>query len=150
MGRHPGWLFRDTVEDSKRLRIDSIKSLLRGEVSGITSTWTNNRTGESFKVDIGWDSGDQLEITYTTKDGWPIQYSIRRLMTPSNLGNGFRYWFQCPGLRDGNQCYKRVGILYLPPGAIYFACRHCYRLPYQDQLLRMKQFDGLPKPQASP
>ncbi len=28
-------------------------------------------------------------------------------------------------------CERRVGKLWLPPGAIYFGCRHCYGLTYR-------------------
>jgi hypothetical protein len=28
-------------------------------------------------------------------------------------------------------CGRRVGKLYLPPGASYFGCRHCYELTYK-------------------
>jgi hypothetical protein len=32
---------------------------------------------------------------------------------------------------DGVLCENRVGMLYLPPAAKVFACRHCYGLTYE-------------------
>jgi hypothetical protein len=31
---------------------------------------------------------------------------------------------------NGRYCGRRVGKLYLPPGGLYYGCRHCYRLTY--------------------
>ncbi|MGA8215918.1 MAG: hypothetical protein WB799_20160 [Candidatus Sulfotelmatobacter sp.] len=50
--------------------------------------------------------------------------------TPSHLG-GKRHWFKCPIVRDGKTCGRRVGRLYLPPGAPAFGCRHCHNLTYR-------------------
>ena len=44
---------------------------------------------------------------------------------------GTRWWFSCPLLKKGVECAKRVGKLYLPPGAKSFGCRHCYDLSYR-------------------
>jgi len=43
---------------------------------------------------------------------------------------GLRWWFICPGMIDGKPCLRRVRKLYLPPGCLYFGCRHCYDLAY--------------------
>lgn len=32
---------------------------------------------------------------------------------------------------SGRHSFRRVGELYLPPGARYFGCRHCHRLTYK-------------------
>ncbi|MCK5175457.1 MAG: hypothetical protein KAR47_18830 [Planctomycetes bacterium] len=52
--------------------------------------------------------------------------------TRCNFG-GLRYWFICPLKKYGLACKRRVGALYLPPGADNFGCRHCYDLVYQSQ-----------------
>ena len=146
MSRFPGWAFRTTIEETIRLRIKDIKPLLHDRASEITLTWTSNRRMESFEVKIRWNNDGGIQISHKAAD-WPVpfQTDVRMTMTRANLGNGkgHRYWFQCPGLSNEQRCGKRVGVLCLPGGAAYFACRHCYRLPYQDQLMRLKQFDGL-------
>lgn len=35
-----------------------------------------------------------------------------------------------PPAASGDLRWLRVGVLYLPPGAAYFGCRHCHRLTY--------------------
>ena len=47
---------------------------------------------------------------------------------------GLRAWFRCPAMG----CGRRVAILYM--GSI-FACRHCYRLGYDSQLLSASDRD---------
>ena len=48
-----------------------------------------------------------------------------------NFG-GYRWWFICPLVVNGNVCGRRVGALYLG-GEEYFGCRHCYNLTYECQ-----------------
>lgn len=43
---------------------------------------------------------------------------------------GFRWWGRCPLAAGGVACGRRVGVLYLPPGAADFGCRRCHRLTY--------------------
>ena len=47
------------------------------------------------------------------------------LQTTRLFSGGDRWWFTCP------LCARRVGKLYLPPGGIYFGCRHCHDLTYR-------------------
>jgi len=54
-----------------------------------------------------------------------LEYKVDITTTPCHLG-GVRYWFICPLWN----CGRRVGKLYLPSGAKYFGCRHCYDLTY--------------------
>jgi hypothetical protein len=52
-------------------------------------------------------------------------------LQPTRLcSGGLRWWFICPGMIDGKRCGRRVRKLYLPPGRLYFGCRHCYDLAY--------------------
>ena len=48
--------------------------------------------------------------------------------TECNYG-GYKYWFLCPN------CNDRIGIIYLPPGEKYLACRECYGLTYKSRQL---------------
>lgn len=63
----------------------------------------------------------------TTQEKKEIAYEIPLTKTPCNYG-GYRYWFICPLVKAGEQCHRRVGILY--KGGDYFGCRHCYELTY--------------------
>lgn len=72
-----------------------------------------------------------LSLTYLV-NGEDVQYDIPVVSTACNYG-GRRYWFLCPGVRDGIDCATRVGKLYLPGNGKYFLCRHCYDLTYKSR-----------------
>ena len=59
-----------------------------------------------------------------------MRASIRLQTTETNFG-GQRWWFACPLIVDGGECKRRVGKLYLPPGARRFGCRKCHDLTYR-------------------
>ena len=66
------------------------------------------------------------EIVRTQEE---IEYAIALQTTRLHSG-GRRWWFTCPLIINGDACERRVGKLYLPPGARYYGCRHCYDLTY--------------------
>ncbi|GFN22171.1 hypothetical protein [Thermanaeromonas sp. C210] len=50
---------------------------------------------------------------------------VRRVRLPLTCPNGgWVRWWLCP------TCGRQTPTLYLPPGAIAFACRHCLKLTY--------------------
>jgi hypothetical protein len=59
----------------------------------------------------------------------PIEYRVRLATTRPRFG-GLRWWFVCPLVKNGWDCGRRVGKLFLPPGGRYFGCRHCHDLTY--------------------
>lgn len=61
-----------------------------------------------------------------------VKQVIQVLTTPCHYG-GVRKWLECP------LCKRRVGIL--SGNGKYFACRHCYKLPYASQ--REGKYDRL-------
>jgi hypothetical protein len=61
--------------------------------------------------------------------GADVQLPISLEPLPQHFG-GIRWWARCPLILDGRPCRRRVGKLYLPPGARYFGCRGCYGLTY--------------------
>ena len=79
----------------------------------VRSNGNGNKT--SLRVDIGGIVTGQ-DISLTT--------------TPCHYG-GVRHLFLCPAVVDGMLCENRVGMLYLPPAAKVFGCRHCYGLTYE-------------------
>ncbi len=50
---------------------------------------------------------------------------IKLMITNSNLGKGFVFWFVC------NNCCRKARILYVPPSSTTFLCRICHMLRYQ-------------------
>lgn len=147
MGRHR-WSGRYRVEDCRvlniaRLTTDGFFEAVSGgrNVGSYGSghiAW-NNQDGEviasigvstrltvergEFRVNYHWQREE-------TGEGDDLEYPITLVPTPCRFG-GRRWWFLCPATANGIYCGRRVGCLYLPPNAIYFACRHCYNLTYQ-------------------
>ena len=58
------------------------------------------------------------------------EYEIRLSTSPCTYG-GFRWWFECPVVKDGVYCGNRASKLYLPNGQLYFGCRACHDLTYE-------------------
>ena len=71
---------------------------------------------------------DYLELRFIAcshqASRFPTQI-INLTRTPCNFG-GYHPWFLCPG----NQCGRRVAILY---GPHWMLCRHCWGIAYQSQ-----------------
>jgi hypothetical protein len=144
------WAWHNTktqVEDCRKMTIISFKPYLcPGYLGSISWKRGNRETGSiSYQV-IGGQSPESIRLLYTVTDlrtgeKTDCDYSIQLQTTPLPWG-GVRYWFTCPLVRDNWPCQRRVGALYLPPGAQYFGCRHCYNLTYQSAQEK-GEFDGL-------
>jgi hypothetical protein len=99
--------------------------------------WSNTATGAQtasagYSREIDGDSVVlRLRYTVTRRDGGSagIEEPIRLQTTPSAVGRR-RWWLTCPLIVNGRSCGRRVGKLYLPPGARYFGCRDCHDLTY--------------------
>ena len=72
----------------------------------------------------------------TKNVNWRLQLSATR-----PIFGGFRWWICCPYPSEGDWCGRRVGKLYLPPGATYFGCRHCHDLTYRSVQEHDKRVD---------
>ena len=128
---------KTTVEQAMLLSIFKLKEfgLLRGYVSA-TLTWTYIRLEKvnSIGIVVNVKGEPCVKVNYTVidQDGNKIDYcyKISLSTTPCNFG-GVRYWFICPLSKNGLYCGRRVGTLYIVPGAKYFGCRHCYNLSYE-------------------
>lgn len=136
MGRY-SWSDRSTVEDSKVLDIFWLRQndYFCGFRSG-TIKWSrgDNVTGTiGIQVEVRNDPepGGSVRLYYTstshgTGETTNLDYRVSLNTTWCNYGK-YRWWFECPLYG----CGKRVGKLYLPPGAKYFGCRNCHRLTYE-------------------
>lgn len=137
MGR---WRYssRRTVEDCRVIASSFLRKCgyFNGSKSGIIS-WTNyaGEVVSSIGIEVStngeFNPSLSLRLSYFRTNGetgerTDFDYRIRLVTTACNYG-GKRYWFYCPFIN----CGRRVGKLYLPPGAKYYGCRHCYRLTYE-------------------
>ena len=122
---------KTTVEESFSLGIGDFRGRL-GPGSAGTFTWTHASGGKaSVGYFVTWDSDTPtVTLHYRWEDGENIRIPVRLQATLPTFG-GRRWWFTCPLILDGVACKRRVGKLYLPPGARYFGCRHCHRLTYR-------------------
>jgi hypothetical protein len=123
-----------TADASCSLKMSKLRKdgMLSGEATGKTS-WTSNQTSKTiatvlFGVYLTDEPCIILIYTLTDRNGNKTDYNdkISLVTTPCNFG-GVRYWFGCPS------CGRRVGVLYLVPGDVYFRCRHCNNLSYHSR-----------------
>ncbi len=134
------------VEECRQMSISSFKPYLRPGYSGFVRWYRGQRkTGMiSYRVQ-GDEKPRKITLVYTITD-WSgekvdCNYQVNFETTPLPWG-GERYWFQCPL----QECGRRVGCLYLPPGEINFGCRHCYDLTYrssQEAYQQRKLYESL-------
>jgi len=122
-----------TADESCDLSIFRLRKMgmLSGQTTGKIS-WTSSMTGKTTTVLLLVDVTDEpfaiLSYTVTDQNGnkTDYDYQVSLVTTPCNFG-GVRYWFVCP------DCWRCVGVLYLPPGEVRFACRHCNNLSYHSR-----------------
>ncbi len=139
MGRWPGF-GKTTVEECGSL---DVAKMARAGVfkNGPAYTWNyrwGNHASEqtaSFHLTSAPYGGLAVRLTYTVTNRLSgekaqLDYSVEITSTRCHFG-GRRFWFHCPIVKDGTPCHRRVGKLYLPPGARYFGCRICYDLTYE-------------------
>ena len=142
MGRYY-WDKKDTVEDCKTVSISFLKKngyLSEPCCKSGAIYWTNTMGERTGSIDIAVSTLDKvgyIRFKYTvtdrrTQEKRDYDYKIALTTTPCNFG-GARYWFVCMLKKNGGYCGRRVGKLYLAPGANYFGCRHCYNLSYQSR-----------------
>jgi hypothetical protein len=136
-----GWHSKKTTVD-ECLPLDAAKLAREGMIQpspGAGSlVWRNVATGEqtasaAYRRELVGDGlVFRLVYTVTRRDGerHDVDEPIALQTTHSSVG-GMRWWFTCPLVTNGGSCGRRVGKLYLPPGARYFGCRHCYDLTYE-------------------
>ena len=123
-----------TADESCRLEMSYLKKrgMLTRKESIEKIVWMSSIRGKETAITVGvYITAKPFAIllyTVIDRDGNKTDYNeeVSLVTTPCNFG-GVRYWFSCPS------CYGRVGVLYLPPGAVKFACRHCNDLSYHSR-----------------
>ena len=84
-----------------------------------------------FQAGVSVDGCPSVRFYEDAATGRGLEYAVPLETTNPHFG-GRRWWFRCPLLAEnGRRCGRRVQKLYLPPGADYFGCRHCYKLSYE-------------------
>lgn len=136
------WDNKNTTDRSKRIPVAFLKkhgyfnSKYGIEAGTVTFSIGERKTGSIGISVASKDNDKHIQFTYTeTKTNGEkkeCDYKVPLVTTPCNYG-GARYWFRCSLVRNGIPCNRRVGVLYLPPGASYFGCRHCYNLTYESR-----------------
>lgn len=130
-----------TVESCKTLSLKRLREWGLLEPGCYQSTTITFYTGKeetgSMRIWISTLSNDacvQLKYYFEEKEGNRyIDYKIPLVKVPSNLGKGFRYYFQCPV--TGKKCMK----LYRPPWEDYFLHREAFQdLRYEQQIKSKK------------
>jgi hypothetical protein len=98
---------------------------VQGFSSGIVK-WHYGDNAPHSNIRYVFNAGN-LTIDYVIKStGEKLNYFVPLESTFQPKGN-VRYWFLCP--LQG--CNRMTAKLYLPSGARYFGCRHCYNLTYE-------------------
>lgn len=121
---------KTTIEQSLTFSVGNFHRRKRTKGSGgITWTWWSGNTF-SLAYIFSFHGSPVLTLKYSWGTGENIEIPLRLQSTSTNF-NGSRWWFTCPLIDRGVPCNRRVGKVYLPPGAKYFGCRHCHNLTYR-------------------
>ena len=135
---------RQQAENSNALNIFWLKKQgyfpqglgIRSGTVSWTHGWSGNKSSIGIFVVVGRESENYIRLEYTHTDRYTeeksrMDYKVNLLTTPCRFG-GARYWFECPLIKNGKYCGRRVGVLYLC--GKYYGCRHCCNIGYQAQL----------------
>jgi hypothetical protein len=137
MWERDDWGKKPSVEQCYTLDANEMarNGVFRVERAGSYS-W-NDQYGEPlFSVEFStslyngnsWNGSPVLVLSYRLPEAVCIPVFLQR--TRPHFG-GWRWWFTCSLIVGGVPCNRRVGKLYLPPGSLYFGCRHCHGLVYR-------------------
>jgi hypothetical protein len=94
--------------------------------SGTINFSQNGEPAGSISISTNMVEEPYLRLTYNKTDRYTnekinIDYQVKLVRVPSNLGRGFRYYFVCPF------SFKRCETLYMAYGSPYFKHREAYR-----------------------
>jgi len=118
---------KTSVEESLTLAIQDFRGRIYPGASEIlTWVWPSGKQA-SVGYRVTWEAELTITLRYTWRDREEVEIPICLQTTPTQFG-GERRWFTCPLIVEDTACDRRVGKLYLPPGARYFGCRGCHNL----------------------
>jgi hypothetical protein len=117
-----------TVEDCLALDVGALERAgAFGQGSCMGSCQWSDPVSREMYFSIAFTSlDDSVHLHYSNNQtAESLDYEVKVETRKLRFG-GVRRCFLCPAIG----CGQRVRILYLPPGARYFACRRCYRISY--------------------
>ena len=137
-GRWLGSGKKTSVEQCLRLTVSNLRDsgVISGKANDVVYSW---KTGEAetdvatVRVRVASHSSTQITVrlAYTVQlDGKSHEVKESVHLAKAAQDNGAKWWIKCPAHVDGVACSRKVGILYLPPGEQFFACKHCHDLAY--------------------
>lgn len=134
MGRYAN--YPTTVEDCLTVSITKLKEWnylnYLGTKSGTISWSRNGQKHSSIGISVANNGLNTIMVLDYKCNGEPINYTVKIISKPSNLGKGEVFYFVCP--RTGKHCRK----LYLHSG--YFYHREAFNgLMYSKQLESKKK-----------
>jgi hypothetical protein len=126
---------RLTVEDCLSLSIVTLRKhgLLSGRGASQRFTWRDDQgkivSSISVVVDMDHEPSPSTRFRYSvTINGVLHDVDLYVALLPTLMRHGGRrWWYACPA------CNRRAGVLHLPPGEMYFACRTCRNLSYRSR-----------------
>ncbi|MFH1513861.1 MAG: hypothetical protein ABIG42_00190 [bacterium] len=139
------------VEECLQLDILKLNKqvLISDSHSSGLSAWTNDNdetiASINYEIFPQYGSSYVVRFDYTVEmkgESHKLQYDSK-VVSSRLFSGGKRWWFICPLIVNGRKCEHRVRKLYLPPGEIYFGCRHCHRLTYRSAQEHDKRIDEL-------
>ena len=128
---------KDSIDCSKLLSIKMLKEhgFLDADKTGVVE-WSNAASEVVCSVEVETLLGVDVDKTPMAVlrtgvlSARGIEQKIKLSTSPCTYG-GFRWWFECPVVKDGVYCGNRCAKLYLPVGQLYFGCRSCHDLTYE-------------------
>jgi hypothetical protein len=136
---------KSTVEECLVLDIFGFtrKGLISNQNCNGTITWqelySDASSSITFRVDNSNTHSRILRLDFMM--GNQAIHQTMGIKSSLSRSRGFRWWFSCPLAVDDEYCGRLVRKLYLPPGEIYFGCRHCHNLAYRKSQEHDKSLD---------
>lgn len=136
---------KSTVEECLVLDIFGFtrKGLISNTNCNGTITWqglySDINSSVTFLLDNSSSQGRILHLDFIIGD--QTIHQAMGINSSFSSSRGFHWWFSCPLAVDGEYCGRLVRKLYLPPGEIYFGCRHCHNLAYRKSQEHDKSLD---------
>jgi len=131
--------FPTLYDEVKQIHLSKLKEwgyLESGQIKSGTLSWSiNGQNTGSISIQVNTVADEPfLELDYKSGD-IPINYQIKLVNIPSNLGFGTIWYFLCP------KTQKRCRILYLVEG--YFYHREASKGCYYEQQIQSKHWRRL-------
>jgi hypothetical protein len=148
----PRWTDRLTVEECRWIDVEAMRRdgvLLSTMGTRWWVVWKDpeGKTEATLGYSVVANPGGGISLRI---DGMPMHGSegigftyVIKIATSRPRFGGRRYWFRCPMVRNGTDCGRLVGRLYLPPGQEIFACRICHNLTYWSAQTHDKRVDRM-------